>query len=166
MPTTDRTRREGLIVGLIAFASVALFYSAFDFLAARGLVHTVDLLGKAVFRGLRDPTVLQYSIQPDVASIVWYSGLHLVVSLAIGLLVTRLIIQAEAHPSQAPWLLSVVIAGFVATVVGVGLLTAPMRPLLPWWSIVVANTCATLFAGLYLLRKHPGLLGRLGSFAR
>jgi hypothetical protein len=54
MVPASRTMREGIVVGLIAYASVAVFYSAFDLLAARGTLYTVDLLGKAVFRGLRD----------------------------------------------------------------------------------------------------------------
>jgi hypothetical protein len=161
MTPASRARREGMVVGVIAYASVALFYSAFDLLAARGTLYTVDLLGKAVFRGLRDPGILQYPIRLDVAAIFWYNALHLLVSLAIGLIVTRLLDQAERNPEQAPLVLFTIVAGFVLTILGVGLLTSPMRPVLPWWSIVVANGLATLFAGLYLLQKRPGLWGRL-----
>jgi hypothetical protein len=157
----DRTWRQGIVVGLIAYPSVAVFYSAFDLLAARGTLYTVDLLGKAVFRGLRDPVVLQYPMRPDLTAILWYNGLHLVVSLAIGLIVVRLVEQAERHPSQARLVLVTIVSGFLLTILGVGLLTSRMRPVLPWWSIVVANGLATLLAGLYLLRKRPGLWGRL-----
>jgi hypothetical protein len=156
-----RTRRDGLVVGLIAYASVAVFYSAFDLVAARGTLYTVDLLGKAVFRGLRDASVLQYPIQPDLTTIFWYNGLHLVISLAIGLIVVGLIGQAERHPAQARLYSGVIVAGFVLTILGMGWLTAPLRPLLPWWSIVVANGLATLLAGAYVLRKRPGVWRRL-----
>ncbi|HEX9084573.1 MAG TPA: hypothetical protein VF836_07525 [Gemmatimonadaceae bacterium] len=165
MALASRTTREGMVVGLIAYASVAVFYSAFDLLAARGTLYTVDLLGKAVFRGLRDPGILQYPIRPDLTAIFWYNGLHLLISLAIGLIVTRLIERAERHPAQAHLVLFTIVAGFVLTILGVGLLTSPMRPVLPWWSIVVANGLATLLAGLYLLQKRPGLWGRLVPFA-
>lgn len=161
MVPPTRGWREGIVVGLIAYASVALFYSAFDLLAARGSLYTVDLLGKAVFRGLRDPGVLQYPIRPDLTVIFWYNGFHLMMSLAIGLIVTRLIGHAERHPARAPAVLITVVVGFVLTILAVGWLTSSMRPVLPWWSIVVANGLATLLAGLYLLRKHPGLWGRL-----
>jgi Na+-driven multidrug efflux pump len=57
--------------------------------------------------------------------------------------------------------LSTIVAGFVVTVIVVGLLSAPMRPVLPWWSIVAANASATLLAGAYLLRKRSGLWGHL-----
>ncbi len=164
MAPADRWWRQGVVVGLIAYASVAVFYSAFDFLAARGTLFTVDLLGKAVFRGLRDPSVLQSPIQPDLLAVFWYNGLHLILSLAIGLIVIRLIAQAERHPTQASLVLFTIVAGFVVTVVGVGWLTSAMRPVLPWWSIVVANGLATLVAGAYLLRTRPGLWGRLIPF--
>lgn len=159
-PATHATR-DGMAVGLIAYASVALFYSAFDLLAARGALYTVDLLGKAVFRGLRDSAILQYPIQLDLTAIFWYNALHLLIALAIGLIVIRLIDQAEHHPSQAHRVLFTIVAGFVLTILLVGVLTRPLRPVLPWWSIVVANGLATLLAGLYVLRRRPGLWGRL-----
>lgn len=149
------------MVGLIAYASVAAFYSAFDLLAARGTLYTVDLLGKAVFRGLRDPAVLQMPIDLDFMSMAWYNGLHLVVSLAIGLFVTWLIDQAERNPARKGLVVLTILAGYVVTVVAVGLLSSPIRTVLPWWSIVVVNALAMLLAGAYLLRRSPGLLQRL-----
>lgn len=161
MASASRTIRDGLVVGLIASASVALFYAVFDVLAARGALFTVDLLGKALFQGLRDPSILMLPIRPDPQAIIAYNGLHLVISLAIGLIVTGLVDLSERFPSRARPILFVIVAGFVVTVVGVGLLTRPMRPLLPWWSIFLANALAVLLAGLYLLRTRPGVWGRL-----
>lgn len=161
MTEATALRRDGVTVGLIAYAAVAIFYGAFDILAARGPLFTVNLLGQAVFRGLRDPAVLQLPMGRDWPAIFWYNGVHLGLALLIGLIVVRLIAQAERHPAQARGVLALIVAGFVVTVLGVGLLTAPLRPVLPWWSIVVANGLATLVAGFYLLRRRPGLWGRL-----
>ena len=165
MLRASRTMREGIVVGLIASASVAVFYSAFDLLATRGTLYTVDLLGKAVFRDLRDPGIIGLPIQLDPTAIFWYNGLHLLTSLAIGLFVTWLIEQAERFPAKAHLVLLIIVAGFVVTILGVGWLTTPMRAVLPWWSIVVANALAVLLAGFYLLQKRPGLLGRFFPFA-
>jgi len=159
-----RTIKQGLIVGLIGFASVAVFYAIFDLLAARGPLYTVDLLGKSVFKGLRDTSVLGVPIQIDTAAIALYSGIHLSISLVIGLIVTGLVTYAERHPSRSGLVLLVIVAGFFATIVAVGLLTTPIRPLLPFWSIIVANVFAVLLAGAYLLRKRPGTWGRLVPF--
>jgi hypothetical protein len=158
--------REGLVVGLIGFAAVAVFYAAFDLLAARGTLYTVDLLGKTVFKGLRDAAVLQLPIRPDPEAIVWYSGLHLLVSLAIGVIVAGLVARAEQRPSQANLVLFVIVAGFVVTIVAVGLLSSAIRPVLPWWSIVVTNALSVVLAGWYLLQRHPGLWRRLMPSAR
>lgn len=165
MKPINRTIREGLVMGIIGYASVAAIYSAFDLLAARGALHTVDLLGKSVFRGLRDPAVLVFPIQLDVTAIAWYNGLHLLISLIIGLIVIGLVEYSDRRPSQARMVLFMIVAGFVVTIVLVGLLTNPIRPLLPWWSIVVANALSVLLAGAYLLRKRPGTWGRLSPFA-
>lgn len=161
MVAGTRVIRTGLIVGLIAYAAVALFYSAFDLLAARGGLYTVDLLGKAVFRGLRDPAVLQFPIDRDSQAIFLYNGLHLVLSLTIGLIVVALIVHAERDPSHGLIVLLALVAGGIVTVLLVGYLTEPMRPLLPWWSIVIANLIAASLAGAYLLYTRPGLWSRL-----
>ncbi|NNE36291.1 MAG: hypothetical protein HKN13_13720 [Rhodothermales bacterium] len=154
---TDLTWRDGVAVGLIAYICVAVFYSAFDFLAARGSLFTVDLLGKAVFKGLRDPAVLEYPIELDTVAIFWYNAVHLVVSLLIGLIAVRVVAQAEREPRQRFLVMLVVTAGFFVTVFGVGALTGSFRTVLPWWSIVVANGFSMATAAVYLIPKTPNL---------
>jgi hypothetical protein len=160
----DMTRRdvirEGLAIGLIAYASVAVFYSMFDFLAARGALFTVNLLGMTVFRGLRDASILMGPVPLDPGAIFLYNALHLVLSLAIGLTVVRLVAQAERHPSQAGLMLLLIVTGFVVTILVVYWLSETIRPVLPWWSIVVANALAVLVSAWYLLRRNPGLRRR------
>jgi len=148
-------------VGIIGYASVAALYAALDLVAARGALYTVDLLGKSLFKGLRDTGVLGLPIEADAAAIVWYNGIHLLVSLVIGIIVTGLVANSERRPEQARMVLFVIVAGFFVTIVVVGLLTSSIRPLLPWWSIVVANTLAVLLAGAYLIWKRPGVVQRL-----
>ena len=161
MGAARRTIKDGIVVGLIGYAAVALFYSVFDQLAARAPLYTVDLLGRAVFRGLRDPGVLFFPLDRDWGAIFLYNALHLVIALAIGLIVTSLVASAEQHPSGRSLVWLVIVAGFVVTITVIGLLTTPMRPVLPWWSIVVANTLAVLLAGAYLVKRRPGLWRRL-----
>jgi len=162
---SDRDTRDGLVVGLIAYASVAVFYSIFDFLAARGALYTVNMLGRAVFRGLRDPGVLLHPVRLDLSAIFLYNGLHLLLSLVIGLVVMRFVGQAERNPSRAGLMLALIVAGFVVTILAVGWLSAPIRPVLPWWSIVVANSAAVVAAGAYIIRRRPGVVRRVMPFA-
>jgi hypothetical protein len=153
----QQTLKHGMAVGFIGYLAVALFYSVFDFAASRGAFYTVNLLGKAVFRSLRDPAVLVFPIALDWNAIFLYNALHFAVAMGIGIFVTWLIAMAEENPSRRSVIKYFVAAGFFATIIVVATLTKPIRPLLPMWSVIGANGLATLLAGWYLLRKRPGL---------
>jgi len=155
MAPGNRIVRDGVAIGLIAYAAVAAFYAAFDVLAARGLLYTVDLLGKATFRGLRDPSVLQLPMQPDYTAIFLYNALHLVLSLGIGQVVAWFVAEAERRPSLAYVFLALIVGGYVVTIFAVGAMTASFRPLLPWWSIVVANSAAVVLAWGWVIWRRP-----------
>lgn len=160
-----RVLREGLLVGLIAYAAVALFYALFDATATRGLLYTVNMLGISVFRGVRDPGIVQLPVPIDAQAVFWYNGLHLVLSLVIGLIVVGLVHHAESVPVHGPAVAFVIVAGFVVTVFVVGALSRPIRPVLPWWSIVLANALAVATAGFYVMRKHRQILRHLRAAA-
>lgn len=164
MTRTNRTLREGLLLGGLAYAAVAVFYAAFDVLAARGTLYTLDLLGKALFRGLRDPAVLQLPARVDVGAVLLYNGLHLAASLAIGCVIAWLIARAERGPRYAYLSLATIVAGFFVTVVAVGSLTESFRPLLPWWSVVAANAVAVVVAGGVLVLRRSEVVGILMPF--
>ena len=164
MAPMNRTVRDGVAVGLIAYVAVAVFYAGFDVLAARDTLYTVDLLGKAFFRGLRDAAVLQLPSEPDLTAIFLYNGLHLFLSLGIGLTVVWLVERADRGPAQAYVSLFVIVAGFFVTILAVGVLTGPIRPLLPTWSIVAANAYAVVLAGAYLLWRRRGVWRKLMPF--
>lgn len=167
MPTrTKQGFTDGLVVGLIAYAVVAVFYGVFDVLAARGPLYTVNVLGQTVFGTLRSPEALQLPLQLDWTAIFWYNALHLVVSLAIGQLVLALIDLAERDPGRSGFAFTILFAGFVVTVVGVGVGTAPIRGVLPWWSIVVANAVAVVVGAGYVIARRPGAWRAVTAFAR
>ncbi len=155
---------DGLVVGVIAYAAVASFYAAFDLLAARGMLFTVNLLGQAMFRGLRDPAMLQTVVTPDLTVVMLYNGVHFVASVLIGLTVVGIVAAAERRPQVAPFAFLTIVGGYVLTVVVVAYFTTAMRTLLPIWSIAVANACAAAIAGLYLLHRRPGTWARLSPF--
>jgi len=107
MAMTRQTIRDGLVVGIIGYFAVAALYGAFDVVAARGPLYTVDVLSKALFRGLRDPGVLGLPMKLDTTAIFWYNAVHLAISLAIGLFVTGLLGYAERNPARARMVLFV-----------------------------------------------------------
>lgn len=157
MPET-RVWRDGMTVGAIGYAAVALFYALFDLVAARGTLFTVHMLSVSLFRGAPEPSVLQFPLEPWLAGIFWYNALHLLASLGIGLVVVALLDHARRRPSRVIFVQLVVFAGYVVTIAAVGLLSRTIREVLPWWSIVAVNTCAVALAGSYLLRRRPVLV--------
>lgn len=159
--TGTRWVRDGVTAGLIAYAAVIVFYTAFDLLAGRGALFTVNLLGLGLFKGVRDPAILQFPITVDTSVVFWYNMVHLVLSLCIGLFVLRLVEQAERRPGRAGLMAGLILTGFAFTIAVVGRITEPFREVLPWWSIVVANTAASACSGYYLLLRRPGLWRRM-----
>lgn len=153
--------REGLIVGAVGYVVVAAFFTVFDLLAGRGVAFTLNLLGKMVFRGIRDPAILQLPIAPDMAAMAAYNFLHLVLSLVVGTLVAWLATQVDERPALRFPVLGVLVAGYVATIALVTIFVGEASQLLPWWTIVTVNTLAALSGGAYLLRAHPTLPGSL-----
>jgi hypothetical protein len=166
MTTSADDRRDGIVVGLLAYVAVAVFYSIFDFLAARGPLFTVNWLGKALFRGLRDPSVLQAPLGTDWGGVFSYNAFHLAASLVIGLVVVRLVSLAEQGRVHPPAILFVIVAGFATTILAAGWLSAPIRSVLPWWSIVAANAAAVIAGAFYLMKRRPGVVDRLVPVVR
>lgn len=157
MPS-NRIVREGIVVGLIGFAAVALFYAAFDFLAARGFLFTVNLLGEAVFYGWRDPSILEMPVALHLNAVLLYTAFHLVIALAIGIVVAWLVAHLEGPPAQVRLAALLIAAGFLVTIFAIGMASSSIKTLLPWWSVVLANALAVVVASAYLLRRHPGLV--------
>ena len=161
MSNTTRWIREGLIIGSLAFAAVAAFYLAFDLVAARGALYTVNQLGLILLRGPGEVTAAGGSWPIDPAGIAAYSALHLAGSLLIGMVVCRLVHEAELRPMQAQIALLFIVAGFAGTIALIGALSEGIREVLPWWSLIAANALAVLIAGYVMLQRHPGFLERM-----
>lgn len=166
MAKANRIVREGIILGLIGFAAVALFYAMFDFLAARGFLFTVNLLGETMFFGLRDPAVLQLPITVNYVAVMLYTAMHFVLAVGIGMVVSWLISQLEGPPAQVRLAALLIVAGFLVTVFAIGMASNPIKTLLPWWSVVLANALAVIVAGVYVLRGHPAVVRHLIAVGR
>jgi hypothetical protein len=161
MTSSSRWIREGIVTGLIAYIAVAVFYFAFDLFAARGALFTVNRIGQLMLHGSAGIATTEAALAIDISAVIGYSAVHLVASLVIGIMVCRLVHEAELQPMLAQVALLFIVAGFAGTIAGVGLLSTSIRDVLPWWSIIAANALAVLVAGLVLIRRHPEFLGRM-----
>lgn len=152
--------REGIILGIIGYMAVAIFYAFLDLLAGRGATFTLNLMGQVVFRGARDPAILQLPIPSDVGAMVMYNFLHLGVALAVGCFVAWLVSQVEERPELGIPVLGLLLAGYLVTISAIRAITQTVAPLLPFWSIVVANSLVALGGCVYLWWAHPKLRTR------
>ncbi len=144
---------EGLITGFIGYLTVALLFAVTDVGAGEGLFHTPAVLGSALFFGGGEGVGAVEGPGPIIA----YNGLHLLVSLFIGLGASWLILQAERNRPLWYGVFFIFLAGFIYSVVLVGVLAAEIAHVLPWGAVVLANALAGATAGGYLWWRHTQL---------
>jgi hypothetical protein len=131
-------KAEGVLVGLVGAATVALWFLIYD--AATGApLRTPGLLGAALFQGLREPAELEIS----TGAVLAYSVVHVAVFVAFGLAVAGLFALADRDRRVLFWLFMLfccfeVFAIALATVVWEMLAHA-----IPMWPFLVANGLAT-----------------------
>ncbi len=144
---------EGLVTGLIGYGTVVALFAVINLLSGRALFHTAALLGSALFFGLEDAADLVMAPAPIIA----YNGVHILVSLLIGLGAGWLVFQAEKH--RPLWYVAffIFLAGFIYTVVIMGVFAAEVAHLLSWTLILLANVAAGVTAGGYLWWQHRRL---------
>jgi hypothetical protein len=143
------------VAGLIGYLTVAVLFAVVNLASGRGLFHTATLLGSALFFGAREAGGAVAGPGPIIA----YNGLHILVSLVIGLGAAWLIFQAERNRPLWYVVLVIFLAGFIYSVALVGVLAVELVALLSWPAILVANVAAGITAGGYLWRRHASLLG-------
>ena len=155
------TLRDGLVLGVIGYAAVAIFYAIFDVAAARGALFTVNMLGESLFGGAPDPSRLMFPVEPQFGNVFGYNAVHVLASLLIGFFVMWMLRQASERPSLTRLVQFVIASGYVTTIAVVGILTRTIRPVLPWWSIIAVNSIAMALAAGYLFWRRPRLVAPL-----
>jgi hypothetical protein len=150
---------EGMVTGLIGYVTVVVLLALVNLLGGEGLFHTPALLGSALFFGQRDPA----APLPGPAPVIAYNGVHILVSLVIGLGASWLVFQTERNRPLWFLVFFVFLAGFIYSVVVMGVFAAEMAQVLSWPLILLANLGAGLTAGGYLWRRHSALVAEVGD---
>lgn len=148
---------EGLVTGFIGYATVVVLFALANLVAGEGAFHTPALLGSVLFFGARTTEELVAGPAPILA----YNGVHLLAALLIGLGAAWLVSQAERRPALWYLVFFLFLAGFVYSVLIMGVLAAEIGHVLSWQVVVLANLGAGLTSGLYLWSRHATLLTRL-----
>jgi hypothetical protein len=142
---------EGSTVGVLGALAVAGWFLLLDLIASRPFF-TPSVLGQVILFG-RDTPVLT----PVPEAIALYSFVHFAAFIGLGVLVTQLVHLAvrDAFFRFALLLLFVVfeVAFYGLTYV----FFEGTRGVFPWWSMLAANTVASIAMGTYIWMRHPAL---------
>ena len=159
-PERVQTYAQGMVTGLVGYATVAIYFVVANLLAGRSPFHTAALLGSALFYGLRNASDLVIAPGPILA----YNGVHLLVFLALGMLAAWLAYLAEKAPHL--WYVGAVVFIFISFHMFSFFLffTAGIREALSAWNLMGAGVLACLAMAAYLYIVHPRLHAELRDY--
>ena len=150
---TTRVYQEGIVAGLLGGLTVALWFLVVDLVQGRPL-YTPTVLGTALFGRGTWPATLE-SLPPSLEMVAMFTWVHLLAFAVIGVVVSRLIAMAEAHPGLGfgfVLLFVILEACFTAAVM---IVAAPVLRTLTWPAILVANLLAAAVMTGYFWLRHP-----------
>lgn len=149
-PVLLRIIQEGIVSGVIGALAVAVWFLIVDTIAGRPFF-TPSMLGAATFHGVRDPALVQITVE----NVAGYSFLHFLLFVAIGIGAAALAAIVDRFPTT----LFLVIVFFAVFEVGfyvVMLIVArPLLGALTWPNIAFGNLIAAGGMGWYLWNAHP-----------
>jgi hypothetical protein len=148
---------EGLVTGLIGYGTVVVLFALVNLVGGEGLFHTAALLGSALFFHAEDTALPVLGPAPIIA----YNGVHMLASLVIGLGAAWLIFETEKYRPLWYVVFFIFLAGFIYSIVVMGVLAAELAGILPWPLIVASNLAAGVTAGGYLWWRHARLFREL-----
>ena len=142
---------EGLAAGFIGYVTVAVFFGLLNLADGASAFQTAEELGRALFYG-GDPA------SAGAGPIISYNGIHLIVSLCIGLGAAWLVFQTEKNRPLWFLVFFIFLSGFIYSVAMMGVVASEMAAILSWPVIVLANLAAGATAGGFLWWRHRKLL--------
>ena len=149
MPTS-RSLVEGLLAGALGYAAVALFFALLNAVTGVSPFRTALLIGQAVGAGAPGPG--------ETAGIVLAAnGIHLLLSLVLGVMAAWLLLEVERHHGLWPVVLMVFLAGFLAMVVLSGVVGVEMTRVATWGEVTAAATVFASAVGGFLGWRHRAL---------
>lgn len=151
---TNRAWKEGAVAGVLAYVAVAAFFALLNVALGHSPFETAFLMGEAMGAGAPGPNA-------EIGIILAANGLHLLVSLVVGLAAAFLLLELEHHHGLWYAVLMAFLGGFFLSIVVVGVLGAEVTAVVTWPQVAAANTVAALVVGVYLWRMHRDLVAEL-----
>lgn len=150
----DVVLRQGVAAGLLGYLAVVVIFAVLDLGQGLGLFHTPRALGTALLGRSLDP------VEP-LAAILAYNGLHLVVSLVMGLAAAYLAERAESDHALGMGFVFAVLAlgGWVPLVFGA--VTVEVLGALSWIEVLLGTGAGALALLGTLAWLHRELMAEL-----
>lgn len=144
---------QGLIAGLVGYATVGLGFAAANLASGRPAFATLELLGRELFGTGAE----------SVGAMIALNGAHLLAFLVLGLGAAWLAHAVDERPAFWYVLTMVGVAVFLYGLALVEILAAGVADALPAWDLAVVSLLAAAAMAAYLLLAHPGIWGRIAT---
>lgn len=144
--------REGTDSGFLGAIAVAVWFLLLDVIRGVPLL-TPSVLGQVLLFGEAQP-VMDHAV---FGAVLAYTVVHFAAFVAFGIGMTELFHLAAKEPMFIFAVLIVfVVFEFFFFAITFTFFTGT-EGLFPWWSVLVANTLASVVMGVYLWKKHPSI---------
>jgi hypothetical protein len=150
------SRREvlvhGVIAGVIGYATVVLFFSLLSMAGGRSPFEIPSAMGSALLLG-----GAENGVGVEAGAVLAFNGVHMLLSLGVGLVVAWLLYEAERHYQLWYVVTLLLIGGFIIALLAMGVLGSELARAVSWSSVLVANILWAITMGGYLYQYHRGL---------
>jgi len=143
---------HGVIAGIIGYATVVLFFSLLSLVGGRSPLEIPSAMGSALLLGGSES-----GVAVEAGAVLAFNGVHMLLSLAVGLLVAWLLFEAERHYQLWYVVTLVLIGGFIFALLAMGVLGSELARAVSWGSVLAANILWAAAMGGYLYQYHRGL---------
>ena len=155
---TRRSLLEGLVAGALGYAVVAGFFAFLNLVTGASPFRTPFLIGEVLGAGSPGPG--------EAAGIVLAAnGIHLLLSLWLGVVAAWLLQEVEAHHGLWVVVLMIFIAGFLFMVLVAGIAGAELTRITTWGEVTAAGFFFTAVVGAFLTWRHRLLTRELDQEA-
>lgn len=155
-PSGPRVLREGMVAGVCGYIAVVLVVTIVDVLSGRAALHTAAHLGAWLFHPVEDALT-----GPGWPSAFAYNGLHLVVSLFVGIVAATMVALSERMTGFWYVALMVLIALAIYTIGVLGAIAVEFKGITDWPTAVLGTGAWLTGITVYLRFAHPRLMGQM-----
>jgi len=148
--------REGTFAGICGYAAVVLAVTVLDLLSGRAAFDTAAQLGAWLFHPMEDALT-----GPNWPSALAYNGVHLILSLLVGIVAATMVALSERMAGFWYVGLTVLIAFGIYTVGALGAIAVEFKEITDWPTALLGTGSWLIGISVYLRFAHPRLVAKM-----